>query len=1035
MIRNQNGRLRSVRTADEIEKLLQEQIDNLEPSERAVLELILKELRGEVAVPDGEKPLIDVLGDAEFKHKPVDMRTFITDPYYLGEACKTLYPKLADHLVEIFEGDYEEIYLVGAIGTGKTFTSTVGISRVLYEISCLRDPHASYGIAPGSPIDIVCVSVKETLAQTVAFENIATKIKDSPYFQEHFPFELTKKEIVFPNNVRVAPLATTTTSALGKNVHTAFIDEADFMPVRRGHLGEQEEQSDSIHASILSRMQSRFGRRGRLPGKLFIASSKTTAEGFTSKRLVEAASNPKIYSIDYCLTGDTKIPLLDGTVRTIKELAEGAAGPEFWVYSLDTKTQRVVPGKAIAALMAHPGAQTYCVTLDNGATIRATGNHPFMLRDGTYRRVDELKSGDSLMPLYRRLNPRGYEQVAHPGDGGKWQTTHRMSIDAMQPPWPYRGSDGHLNVVHHKNCNKRDNRPENLQWMGFIEHQDWHRSNMSGLIVHSKSPEHRKWAAKHMKGLHADPMFAAKRDNRSRKTLLKLREDPEFCAKQVASVRGILTDFHRSEEGKKAQTARNVQRWDNQGRKTDIERIQEAAYEGVSISVLAQELGCSPGAITQRLKRAGLDSYSVMKKAAGHPSNHNHKVVSIELAEVAPVYDLTIEEHHNFALESGIFVSNSNWDVKPDTYYKKNRFHVLCGTADVASKILTPEEYESIKDKPPEGSVIVEVPEDYRISFELDLEKSIRDIAGIATVSVRPYIQRREKIKDAIQLGTKAGLRHPFSTEFYDMSKGGTFLWDMMVGMRQERAGFRMVESKVRPRLDPGADRHVHLDIGIRKDSLGFCLAHISGFKQVIRQTEDGRQFFENAPIYTVDCLLRVIPPQGGEIILAEARHLVYDLIAHGYVITSVSFDSYQSTDSIQQMQARGLNAQIVSVDTTPDPYDVLKTALYEDRVIMYDYPHVQKELSLLQEEFKGGRRKIDHPPKGSKDVSDALAGTIFTLSQQKVVQPLPIMRGSSYSPTPWIEESRSSNQNYGTQPLPPFLMGNGGGWGDPWDD
>jgi hypothetical protein len=41
---------------------------------------------------------------------------------------------------------------------------------VLYELSCLHDPHGAYHIAHNTPIDLVCFSVTEELATKVAFD-------------------------------------------------------------------------------------------------------------------------------------------------------------------------------------------------------------------------------------------------------------------------------------------------------------------------------------------------------------------------------------------------------------------------------------------------------------------------------------------------------------------------------------------------------------------------------------------------------------------------------------------------------------------------------------------------------------------------------------------------------------------------------------------------------------------------------------------------------------------------------------------------
>src|SRR5258707_3596064 len=46
-----------------------------------------------------------------------------------------------------------------------------------------------------------------------------------------------------------------------------------------------------------------------------------------------------------CFRGETRVPLVDGTQRTLKDMAD--VGGSYWVYSLDADGQ-VVPGRAVA---------------------------------------------------------------------------------------------------------------------------------------------------------------------------------------------------------------------------------------------------------------------------------------------------------------------------------------------------------------------------------------------------------------------------------------------------------------------------------------------------------------------------------------------------------------------------------------------------------------------------------------------------------------------------------------------------------------
>ncbi len=100
-----------------------------------------------------------------------------------------------------------------------------------------------------------------------------------------------------------------------------------------------------------------------------------------------------------CFTGDTKIKLLDGTERTFAELAQLPPAQIFYVYSVD-QSGKIVVGEGRHARVTRQNAELVEVTLDNGAKIRCTPNHPFMLRDGTYKDASALTAGDSLMPGY-----------------------------------------------------------------------------------------------------------------------------------------------------------------------------------------------------------------------------------------------------------------------------------------------------------------------------------------------------------------------------------------------------------------------------------------------------------------------------------------------------------------------------------------------------------------------------------------------------------------------------------------------------------
>ena len=191
-------------------------------------------------------------------------------------------------------------------------------------------------------------------------------------------------------------------------------------------------------------------------------------------------------------------------------------------------------------------------------------------------------------------------------------------------------------------------------------------------------------------------------------------------------------------------------------------------------------------------------------------------------------------------------------------------------------------------------------------------------------------------------------------------------------------------------------------------------MGHIAGWTQVYRRGQDHKLYLEQAPVYVMDLTLQIVPPVGGEIVLGELRHLIYDLSANGYTIACVSMDSWQSADAIQQLQQRGYNAMVISVDVTTVPYETLKTAIYETRFFTYPYPQLDKELRQLEDDKRGTHRKIDHPLRGSKDVSDSVAGVVYTLAQFGTRETLPMLTGEGTYQTAVIEPNYLGHRSAG---------------------
>jgi len=188
-----------------------------------------------------------------------------------------------------------------------------------------------------------------------------------------------------------------------------------------------------------------------------------------------------------CLSGDTLIPLLNGEVWKLKDLYASWLKKEepFWVYSVSPSGE-VVPGEC-ESVVKFAEDQLYKVTLDNGTSFRANASHEMVLRNGTKCMIRDMKIGDRLMPFHTtekamdRQRLDGYEQVYLPGPQ-KYAYTHRVvgkMIAGGECPLVINEDRA---VLHHKDLNRKNNDPSNLEWMGWAEHRKLHTVK--------KTPEH-----------------------------------------------------------------------------------------------------------------------------------------------------------------------------------------------------------------------------------------------------------------------------------------------------------------------------------------------------------------------------------------------------------------------------------------------------------------------------------------------------------------------------------------------------------------
>jgi len=327
--------------------------------------------------------------------------------------------------------------------------------------------------------------------------------------------------------------------------------------------------------------------------------------------------------------------------------------------------------------------------------------------------------------------------------------------------------------------------------------------------------------------------------------------------------------------------------------------------------------------------------------------------------------DFTHELERRARTDPRIFYRRySQWSTKPKSFYLGEKFYLSLGNnSDIPPEILYKEE-ENFSDRiqhlVSKGVKVVSVPIEHKLDFENDLHGSIRDIAGYSTQSIRPYITNFAKMLEAAKRGEH--LKHPISVTTF-MSGDPLFFTE----------GFKCQNKN---------PHFCHIDLSLKKDCCGFAVGHVKEYVKVKKKNSDGIYSIEDAPYITIDLMLQVKAKRRSEIEIADIRSIIYELQLKGFYFQYVSFDQFQSADSRQILQRKGINTGLLSVDRNTDAYDCFKNAAQEDRIEFYYSEILFKELKCL--EFDERRNKVDHPPTGSKDLADAVAGVCFHCSSQK---------------------------------------------------
>ena len=304
------------------------------------------------------------------------------------------------------------------------------------------------------------------------------------------------------------------------------------------------------------------------------------------------------------------------------------------------------------------------------------------------------------------------------------------------------------------------------------------------------------------------------------------------------------------------------------------------------------------------------------------------------------------------------------YEVKPDPEFRGDGsvFWVLVGNGSIPSKIITdPGELKAIEEGTfvePMGCTLIDVPTPYRSKFELQLDQSIQDIAGMTTSDNNSVFRDTTRLEE--QFLTPEMYFDVNIREDVDIL-GLLEPYDLFEKTINDRWQFKRA---------PMANRYIHVDLSSGGSEgqcdTGLCVVHK---EWILNQNTKQKDI-----IYVVDLLLFINAKV--KVDIHAIQTFLTDLVAERHIpVNTVSFDQYNSLMIMEQLEASGYfpHVEKVSVDAKLEPYTNASSLIEKGQVKIGRAPKLKKELEALIIDKGKVTRTVEY-----KDGADALVGAIW---------------------------------------------------------
>lgn len=250
---------------------------------------------------DVERSLViyEMVGKSLYKEYPVDMKTFIHDPYFLGTIYSDIiFPIWEKTLCDIYPAPfckkYNEALLSCATRAGKSTTIIISALYEIYLLLCMISPARTLNVKNSANLTFAFLSKDNPTACSQLGEDVHKGLTLSPYFVDNITNNLSfsnldKKGVQVTNNI-LLKAGSTVNVLTGTDLIFGCLDEAN-MPSPKIASEHLVEVRSKLYKTMVDRRDATFSKAPALTGMIWLTSSPMDEGDVIGERIDEVKAN------------------------------------------------------------------------------------------------------------------------------------------------------------------------------------------------------------------------------------------------------------------------------------------------------------------------------------------------------------------------------------------------------------------------------------------------------------------------------------------------------------------------------------------------------------------------------------------------------------------------------------------------------------------------------------------------------------------------------------------------------------------------